>query len=255
MSNTETDTFEYGIGVTTLEASRGSVDSIQEDSPIAINGVAIPENAVLRGGQGVEHFYPPEMAQEAASVLQEQIDDPDATVHLVKNFHELDGQAPADDIIGEVTAAGYEQGVGVRFGAETTDEETAQKINNGYLDVSPTVARGLGELDEQMQARRVTEVAGFRDVAVVGRGQDGTDVAVGPNPAVEALARAVFDDADGETDPDELETMSLNEAKATLADEYGVDVADVEAQLDQLADDDGGSGTDDERTVRLVESE
>jgi hypothetical protein len=191
MTDPEYDTFTDGIGITTLASDRGTVEGVQEDSPIAINGVALPEGAVLEGGQGVRHFYPPEMAERAADQLQQQLDDDEGTVHIVKNFHELEGQAPADDIIGEVTGVGYEQGVGVRFAGEITDVETAEKIQLGYLDVSPTVGRALAdERDAQMEARPVADIAGFRDIAIVGQGQPGADVAVGPNPAIEALARA-----------------------------------------------------------------
>ena len=191
------DTFSDGIGITTLASDRGTVEGVQEDSPIAINGVALPEGTVLEGGQGVRHFYPPAMAERAADQLQQQLDDDKGTVHIVKNFHELEGQAPADDIIGEVTGVGYEQGVGVRFAGEITDVETAEKIQLGYLDVSPTVGRALAdERDPQMEARPVADVAGFRDIAIVGQGQPGADVAVGPNPAIEALARAPVPDGD-----------------------------------------------------------
>lgn len=186
------DSFEHGIGV--LASDRGAVDEIQENSPIAVHGVLVPENTVLEGGQGTPFFFDPAMAEEAARVLSEQIDTD--TVHIVKNFHELEGQAPADDVVGEVTAAGYSEGVGVVFEGEVTDEELARKIDLGYLDVSPTVMRALGPLDETMEARTVEAVGGFRDVAVVAQGQPGAEVAVGPNPAVEALSRAAFDGFD-----------------------------------------------------------
>lgn len=206
MSDTERDTFRSGIGTTTLASDRGAVDDVQEDSPIAVNGVAIPENTILNGGRNEEHFYSPQAARRAAEVLQRQIDDGE-TVHIVKNFHDLEGQAPADDIIGEVTAAGYSEGVGVVWEGEITDEATAQKVQMGYLDVSPTVARSLGDFDETMQARGVDDVAAFRDIAVVGRGQPGADVDVGPNPAVEALSRDAFERAaaDDDADADVLE--------------------------------------------------
>jgi hypothetical protein len=206
MSHTQYDTFSDGIGITTLASDRGTVEGVQEDSPIAINGVALPEGTVLEGGQGVRHFYPPEMAERAADQLQQQLDDDETTVHIVKNFHELEGQAPADDIIGEVTGVGYERGVGVRFAGEITDTETAEKIQLGYLDVSPTVGRALGdERDAQMDARPVADVAGFRDIAIVGQGQPGADVGVGANPAIEALARTPVPDGDttgGDDDDD-----------------------------------------------------
>lgn len=256
------DTFEHGIGITTLANDRETVDSIREDSPIAIHGVALPEETVLRGGQGVDHFYPPAMAQRAAEVLQQQLDSEDQTTHIVKNFHELEGSAPADDIIGEVTSVGYSKGVGVVFGGEITDQDIAEKIQLGYLDISPTVARALGaEMDPQMEARPVTDVGGFRDIAVVGQGQPGADVDVGPNPAIEALSRDVVDTLgdgpDGTDDSDETETnesMSYDEAAETVAEQFDIDVETLE---ERLTDDDGGEGGDDapDGVVRLVESD
>lgn len=239
---TEYDTFAGGIGITTLASQRGTVDDIRESSPIAINGVALPEATVLEGGQGVRHYYPPAMAERAAEVLQAQLDSDDETIHIVKNFHELEGQAAADDIIGEVTSVGYEQGVGVRFGAEITDQDIAEKIALGYLDISPTVARALGdEFDPQMDARPVTDVAGFRDIAVVGQGQTGADVDVGTNPAIEALARAPATDTEPDTD-----TLSLDDAKQTLADEYGIDVETLETRLADEPSPDGDDADHDE---------
>jgi len=261
----ETDTFADGIGV--LASDRGSVDDIQEDSPITVNGVAIPENTVLRGGQDIPFFFPPDAAERAAEVLQEQIDAEGEVVHIVKNFHELEGQAPADDIIGEVTSAGYSQGVGVVFRGEITDAETAQKIDLGYLDVSPSVARGLGEeLDPTMEARPVTEVTGFRDIAVVGQAQPGASVEVGDSPAVEALSRgfaATVGDVlgDGSDDPEDApsddpdESMSLEDAKETLAEEHGIDVDELDDRLASDGDADAGADAGDDRVIELVPPE
>ena len=280
MTQTEYDTFEHGIGTgitDPLRSERGAVGEIKENSPIAIHGVALPENTVLQGGQGVRHFYPPEMAQRAADILQQQLDADEGRVHIVKNFHELEGQATADDIIGEVTAVGYSEGVGVTFQGEITDETTAEKIDLGYLDVSPTVARALGEeMDPQLEARPVSDVGGFRDIAVVGQGQPGASVDVGTNPAIEALHRTIaFGDgppddgegadgegADGDTDaPTETgadaesdtdadtDTMSLDDATQTLADEYDLDPDEVERRLttdpDALENEDTDGSSDD----------
>jgi len=254
------DTFADGIGITVLESDRGTVDTVQENSPISIHGVAIPENTILEGGQGVPHVYTPAAAEEAAEVLAEQVDDPDATVHIVKNFHDIEGQAGADDIIGEVTAASYSEGVGVLFGAEITDEATAQKIDLGYLDVSPSVARSLGDIDETLDARMVAEVAGFRDIAVVGQGQPGADVNVGSNPAIEALSRAAVGDVLGDgsdgpgdaPDDDPDPPMTVDDAKETIAEEYDLDVAELEDRLETAED---PAPDTDENTIVLVESE
>lgn len=187
MSKTEQEQYPDGIGVTTLEGT-SALEDFSAEPPYKVSGVAIPENTVLNGGQGVDHFFPPEAAQEAAEVMQKQIDSENERVHLVSGFHEIEGQADPDEIVGEVTSAGYEKGVGVVFEAETIDEGVAERISHNYVDVSPTVARQLGEHDDSMSAQRVERVTGFRDVAIVGNGQPGATIEPGSNPAVTALS-------------------------------------------------------------------
>ena len=255
-TDTNTDTFRNGIGIGVLASQEDDVrKDIQSNGTTPIHGVAIPENTILKGGQDVEYFFSPEMAERAAEVLQQQIKD--GTVHVVKNFHEIDGQASADEILGEVTDAGYSKGVGVVFEGEITDMEIAQKIQNGYLDVSPSVARALGGFDETMQARGVTDVAGFRDIAVVGNGQPGAEVNIGPNPAVSTLSRdvlnRVFDtdtlEEEQETEPED-DVMTLDEAKEKLAEEYGIDADTLDERLSE-----SDETETDENVVTLIEAE
>ena len=289
-TDTQTDTFEHGIGVLGTHDNK-QTDDIQISDPVSVSGV---------------------------------------------------GQAQADDIIGELRGVRHSPGMGLLFEGEVTDRDIAEKVANGYLSVSPSVARSLGEFDPQREARPVDSVAGLRDAAIVGRGQPGASVELGSNPAVGTLARdalsRAFDadmdtlkdvagvsftgTADGELDESEIDedfgdhylygegenkedysypvvdadgnlrrgnveaahqlgcrgqcpdaethdsrlrelaqefdpvpewaadndTMSANEAKATLADEYGMDIDELERRL---ATDD----TDhDDDTVTLVES-
>jgi hypothetical protein len=187
MSEPEYEQYPDGIGISTLEGTN-ALEDFSSEPPYKVHGVAIPENTILKGGKNVEYFFPPEKAEKAAEVMQEQIDSDDKRVHLVSGFHEIEGQADPDEIVGEVTSAGYEKGVGVVFEGETIEEGVAERISHGYVDVSPTVMRSLGEYDDTMGAQRVDRVLGFRDVAVVGNGQPGASIEPGGNPAVEALS-------------------------------------------------------------------
>jgi hypothetical protein len=235
MSHAQHDTFESGIGVL---AAGNTTSEIQENDPIEVNGVALPVNTVVQGGQGDRHFYPPEVLEQAAGLLE--------GANIVKNFHEIEGQAPADDVIGEVTDAAFSEGVGLVYQGEILDEAIAQRVAQGYLDVSPTVARALGAYDEDRDARRVDRVEAFRDLAVVQQGQPGAEIDVGPNPAVAALQRDVlsraFDGGAGDQTDTDTNTMSLDEAKQTLAEEHGIEVDELEARLTTA---DGGGGGDD----------
>lgn len=174
---TETDIFEGGIA--TLSAD--STPEFDSEAPFEINGVAIPVNTVVNGGQNVDHFFPEEVLQNATGLLE--------GAPIVKNFHDIEGQASADNVIGRVTNDGFQKGVGLVFEGEITDQDIAEKISHGFLDVSPSPARSLGEFNESMGAQRVDRLVDFRDIAVVANGQPGAKVEIGPNPAVEALSR------------------------------------------------------------------
>lgn len=252
MTETQRDTFESGIGVLAVNDNRAT-DTIQENDPVEVHGVALPVNTVVQGGQDERYFFPPGVLQEAADMLE--------GANIVKNFHELDGQAPADDVIGEVTTAGFSEGIGLVYEGEILDQDIAQRVAQGYLDVSPSVARALGAFDEQRDARRVDAVAGFRDLAVVQQGQPGAEIDIGPNPAVAALSLDALsrqfetdtldgDDPDGSgDDTDETpDTMSVDEATEELADAYDLDPSEVETRLSEPDD------TDDD-AVLLIESE
>lgn len=193
--------------------------------PISVSGIAIPENTVVQGGADERHFFGGDALEELARQVNAQIDD--GVVHIVKNFHEREGQAEADDVIGKLNSVRHSPGVGLLFNGEVTDEAIAENIAHGYLEVSPSVFRELGEFDENRDAREVADTAGFRDLAVVARGQPGVEVDVGSNPSVEALSRSI-DALESEPEPD---TMSVDEAKATISEEYGIELDELEERL------------------------
>lgn len=223
---TETDHFEGGLAT----LSKDAIDQFPDDAPWTVNGVAIPVNTVVNGGQNVDHFFPAEVLEDAGELLEGK--------PIVKNFHEIEGQAPADDVIGKVTSAGFQKGVGLVFEGEVTDPDIAQKIKQGYLDVSPTPARSLGEFDDSMGAQRVERLADFRDIAIVANGQPGAEVDMGSNPAVEALAMETLSRGfNPSTDPlethktvagvrfrgtetGELDESELDKEEHTLSDHY-----------------------------------
>ena len=175
MTETQTDNFSGGIATLASDPKPDFAD----DDPWEVSGVALPVNTIVNGGQNTDHYYPESVLERAADMLE--------GAQIVKDFHEIEGQAPASKVIGKVTSAGYEKGVGLVFNGEVSDVDIAQKISNGYLDVSPTVARSLGAFDEDMGAQPVEQVTGFRDVAVVANGQPGATIEIGSNPSVTAL--------------------------------------------------------------------
>ena len=223
MSTTQIDTFqESPIGL--LSGTQAEPPSRIKD-PISVSGIAIPENTVVQGGADERHFFDETSLEELARQVNAQIEE--GVVHIVKNFHEREGQAEADDVIGKLNGVRHAPGVGLLFNGEVTDETIAENIAHGYLEVSPSVFRELGEFDEQRDARAVTETAGFRDLAVVARGQPGVEVAVGSNPSVEALSRSIdalgTDDNGG--DPMDIDT-TIDIDVDTLQEQLAADQID-----------------------------
>lgn len=217
MTETKTDHFEAGLATLSSDPK----PDFPENAPWSVNGVAIPVNTVVNGGQNVDHYYPESVLEESAELLEGK--------PIVVDFHSLDGQADASKVIGEVTSAGYQKGVGLVWEGEIVDVDIAEKIKHGYLDVSPTPARSLGEFDESMGAQRVERLADFRDLAVVANGQAGNKIEMGSNPAVEALAmetlsRGFKPDTDPlESDMKTVAGVSFQGTKTGKLDESEID--------------------------------
>jgi len=199
MSESEKDNLDGGIATLAADA----VEDFNTEAPFEVSGVALPVNTIVNGGKNTDHFYSESVLESGAEMLEGQ--------QIVKNFHDIEGQASADQVIGKVTDAGVEKGVGLVFSGEMVDEDTAAKVAQGYLDVSPTVARQLGEFDDSMGAQQVERITGFRDLAVVANGQPGASIEPGSNPAVTALSMDAlsrgFDvlDSAEDTEPEEPE--------------------------------------------------
>lgn len=219
---TQTDHFEAGLATLSADPK----DNFPENAPWSVNGVAIPVNTVVNGGQNVDHFYTEEVLDGAGELLEGK--------PIVVDFHDLEGQADASNVIGEVTSAGFQKGVGLVFEGEVVDADVAEKIKHGYLDVSPTPARSLGEFSESMGAQKVERLADFRDLAVVANGQPGAKVEMGSNPAVEALSmdalsrgwdtlethKTVAGVRFRDTATGELDESELDAEEHTLSDHY-----------------------------------
>lgn len=158
-------------------------DGFGGSAPWLVHGVLLSDGAITEGRSGERRFWPAETLQEAADrgVFEER--------SIVKNFHDLEGQAHADDVIGEVTTVGFADGIGFVFEGEVTDREIAEKIAHGYLDVSPVPLIGEETFDERLDAFRVERIEAGRDIAVVDIGAvEDNEIALGPNPAVAALS-------------------------------------------------------------------
>lgn len=91
--------------------------------PYAVHGVALGAGDVTKGASGVKKQWP-------ASELKKSADSLEGT-NLV-----VDHENNADGVVGTVTKAGYKEGTGIVYEAELYDEDLADKIENGLLEVS-----------------------------------------------------------------------------------------------------------------------
>lgn len=140
-------------------------DSIDGDGPYTINGVALPEGVVTRGGSGDAVEWSPELLKEAAETLNAE---PMASPHVIDP--ETGEGYPPDpaDTVGRVTSAGYEPGVGVVYEATLADAEIARKAAAGILDVSAVVLHNGKDPDDDGVHRPTRAV--FRGLDVVSKG-------------------------------------------------------------------------------------
>jgi len=167
-----------------------SVDSgdVPSQDTFVVNGIAIGEGDTTIGGSGKKTYWPKDTLKEAADALEGQPLATD-TNHTADNPK---AQTPVEAIAGEVTWAGYKDGVGVLYEAEVDDEDLAKKIQNGRLEVSPLVSREIEAMEDGPAPFKATEIARWRDLALVANGAaPSNSIEPGEAPAAEALHETI----------------------------------------------------------------
>lgn len=168
------------------------------DEPTLVNGVAIGEDDVTTGMSGKRTIWPAETLREAADKL---VGKP-----IVRNHPDPESpQPPIEEVIGEVTNARYEDGIGLLWQGELDDPDIATQVERGRADVSPVMARDLGEFDEDKDAHVATEIHDFRDLGVVSQGAAASNSIQSGEAAMSTAALAeAFAEADSDADtPDD----------------------------------------------------
>lgn len=155
------------------------------DGPWPVRGVALPEDITTQANsQGETVYWPPEAARAVAEELEgKKITDP--SEHDPESV--VDNPQPSPEtILGEITDARYEPGVGAVYEGEIDDPEIAKRVQRGRVDVSPVIFRTLADSELEDGARPVDNVVGVRDLSVVAEGEaTGNSI----EPATAAMAR------------------------------------------------------------------
>lgn len=177
-----------------------------EDETFSVQIVPIPEGETTVGLSEEATYWPRETLKAAVDdgVFQgsKLLKSPGGEGH--KEMFDL---ADPDNIVGRVTGAEYQDGVGPVLEADLIDEQMARLVEHDLVGVSPDMFRDLGEYDEQLEAAPATRIHAVPYVTILDRGAS-PDATIKPAQA-EALAASdagqyLLGDGDGEgaTDDD-----------------------------------------------------
>ena len=147
------------VATTQINVSSRESHLAEGSAPWTIHGVAIGADDVTKGSSGIKKFWPAEELQEAAESLEGR--------PLV-----VDHDNSAAGVVGRITKAGWKDGVGVIYEAELYDEDYAENVDNGLLEVS---VRGYHIPVEEMDRRpedgaKVVENIEFDNLSIVPKG-------------------------------------------------------------------------------------
>ena len=151
-----------------------------------IHGVAIGEDDVTAGEHGRKR-WPRDVLEPAAETLAGE---PFVFNAGDPSQHSGDGRRT----VGNVVRAAYEPGVGVVYQARIDDEDVAEQLSRGELEVS---IEGSGEEVEEDPETGAAILRGFEftGIAAVKRGASPSNYAApgeaGPNPGIAALSGSV----------------------------------------------------------------
>lgn len=179
-----------------------------EDNPVVrINPIA--EGEITVGQSGEPTAWTREALMDA--VEKKRLADPQTGSSDIvigtggKNPHwDFNEQVPPRDKLARVEVEDwtYEDGVGPVAHARIADEDIANRIQLGLLDVSADLSRELGKYNEELGAREVEEILAMPRVTVVDRG-------AAQNASIEpATAEALGYNPDGEDDRHLVEQLA-----------------------------------------------
>lgn len=216
-------------------------ESLSETERLRVRGVALGEGDITHGGSKKRVYWPREVLKRAAAALKgtKIVDD---SAHAIIDAGDIPTQPPISSIIGEVTDAFYQDGVGIVYEGEVDDEGVASLVKNGRVDVSPFLFRKLGDYDESVDAYQAEEILHWRDLAVVATGASaGASIEPAPVSTVSAMSQ---------------EALAESLAKAFTAhasETTEPSIEDVDAPSNDTSV--GTSGSPDEVPVELEEAE
>lgn len=183
------------VSIQTVEFERreAHLSELEGEPPYTVHGVALGEGDVTVGQSGIKKLWPGEELREAAETLQ--------GTNLVEDHNN-----GSRGVVGRVTKAGYKEGVGVIYEAELYDEDLAENVANGLLEVS---IRGhhidVDEMEEHEETgAKIVEGIEFANLSIVPTGAaPSNSIDMGETDELSVAELAAFtEDLQGEFEPE-----------------------------------------------------
>jgi len=202
------------VQIQTVEFERREayLSELDDGAPWTVHGVALGAGDVTVGQSGIKKLWPASALKESAESLEGR--------NLV-----VDHNNDSSGVVGTVTKAGYKENVGVIYEAELFDEDLAEKINNGLLEVS---IRGkhidVESMEENEEGAKIVEGIKFDNLSIVPTGAAPSNtIDMG---STEELSVAELAEFTGELDSSELAQVEPG-MWVTDGDMHGVTVSAV----------------------------
>jgi len=201
---------------------------LADGPPYTVHGVALGNDDVTKGKSGIKKKWPAEELEKSAETLQ--------GTNLV-----IDHENSVHGVVGRVTKAGYKEDTGVVYEAELYDEDLAEKIQKGLLEVS---VRGLHKDVDDLESEvgsdaLVVEDIEFKNLSVVPSG-------AAPSNTLEMGEHAELSAAELSAFTKDLEAAELQEIEPGMWVQWGENrgvtisqVQDGEIEVDIYEEQDG----------------
>ncbi|MFC7202870.1 hypothetical protein ACFQJC_05035 [Haloferax namakaokahaiae] len=179
------------------------------EDALRVHGVLLGEGDVTNGLSGKQTRWPAAILESMVDLLEGKpftmADSLDPEQHVgvekTEDGARMTGAVTLDEKVGEITAAAYEDGVGLLFEGFLSDWEAEDVVERGLAQVSPVIVRDIelveGEAGEDDALYEPTEVSAVRDLAIVADGAaPSNDIAPGPSADMTATAAALSSNFD-----------------------------------------------------------
>lgn len=182
-----------------------------------ISGVAMPPNSTALS-DGDELFFPASETKEAADTLAGE---------SISVGHPDDWPYPVGETVGRITQSAWDSALGLVYEGVVADDEIAEKIESGILDVSAHVMSNDGDTTDG--GRITAEDMRFMGLGLVSRGAvEGNSVDIGELAlSVDSLPQRA-----GEDGPAQAVNVALEANKPSVEDQLRSRISTLSEKLE-----------------------